>query len=201
MTNFIDRLANFFRPHPHQESSSFPQQEPEDFVGLPPGFVPIESLCDMDQIPGTSRHIGSQLRIFQTPAPELVTANRRTGIRAGCGHPVFRIQQMVTPNGVEEGIGGFCRECELEASQLLQQQVITMARAEERALFCTACASHCDGCLRCDLCLRHTRLFQEPAGGLIPLCSVCYEQAEKERFLNKIITTAMLPFINRKRFR
>ena len=201
MINPLSKLMNFFRYHPDQEPHSFHDQEGRDFTNLPPGCMPIESLYDMDQIPGTSRNIGSQLRIFATPANELVTANRRIGIRAGCGHLLFRTQRMVTPQETEQGIGGVCADCVTEASQLLEQNHITIAQAEEMSLYCTDCASHCQGCLRSNLCIRHTQLFQEITGSCIPLCPKCYERAEKQKFLNKIITTALLPFVGRKRLR
>ena len=199
MTNALSKLINIFRSRSRAESHSFSPDESQGFFSLPPGFVPIESLYDMAQIPGTSRHLGPQLRIFETPSQELITANRRTGIRCGCGHLVYRIEQRVTPEAVEEGVGGVCLDCTGEAEDLLKQGLITIGQAEEMALYCSDCASHCRQCLRSNLCIRHTRIFQESATSYIPLCSACYEKAQRRRLLKQTITTVLAPFIDQRR--
>ena len=199
MTNALSKLISIFRSRPQAETHSFSREESQDFSNLPPGFVPIESLYDMAQIPGTSRHLGAQLRIFETPGQELTTANRRIGIRCGCGHLIYRIEQRVTPEAVEQGVGGACLDCTGEAEDLLKQGLISISQAEEMALYCTDCASHCQHCLRSNLCIRHTRIFQESATSHIPLCSVCYEKAQRQRFLKQTITTVLAPFIDQHR--
>lgn len=199
MNNPLRKLIEVFRSHPHEETGSFSRQEDQDFCDLPPGFVPIEALYDLNQIPGTSRHVGSQLRIFQTPSDELVTANQRIGIRGGCGHPIYRTERRITPQEVEQGIGGVCGICAAEAAELLKQNLITVPQAEERAIYCTDCASYCQRCLRPNLCIRHTRIFRESATTLIPLCPLCHEKAQKEQFLGQIIQTALSPFMDQSR--
>ena len=204
MKSFIRALANCFQRSSRQETASPPrpaEDMPDMFGSSVPGLDMIEAAFDLDNIPGTSRRIGQQAQVFRIPNGPLVTANMRNGILTGCGHHVFSLAPLVTSGETQPGIGGFCNDCAIEAEALLKQNVIGIPQAEEMSLYCSACASHCDGCHRQNLCSRHTQLFPMPDGITLTLCPMCYQDIRKSEFFRKVVSVALLPFIDHRRLR
>lgn len=152
-------------------------QGPEIF-NLPPDWQPLDSVSDTTNIPGTSLEIGIISRALERNEDERIELNQRRGAKGGCGHMFFSIEE----------IAGTCIPCSSEAAQLLRQGLISQQQAEQHTLYCHSCASYCMGCFSQSLCAKHTRLYQEPTGRVIPLCPSCYEQLNpKESILKKII--------------
>jgi hypothetical protein len=46
---------------------------------LPPNYIPIETLIEGQEIPGTNRWVGEVAKVFQTPAGEPITIDRGKG--------------------------------------------------------------------------------------------------------------------------
>jgi hypothetical protein len=182
----LKRLINFIRPKtspptpvqatPRQQQESRDNQWP-DMGNLPHGCTPIDTVLNTTRIPGTNLEIGTAARAVETNRQERIEFNKRHGLRAGCGHPLFSIDQL----------GGTCFCCEFESLQLLSQGLISRSQAEERSLYCVQCASYCINCFR-RICASHTRLYQCPDGRFIPLCLVCHEQLTHKSLLGKIIS-------------
>lgn len=150
-------------------------QQPNIF-DFPSNWQPLDSVSDTTPIPGTSLEIGSIGRVFETSQDERIEINQRRGIKGGCGHMLFSLQD----------IGGICDWCSLEVVILLNQGSITEHQAEEYAHFCKNCASFCLKCHSQRLCARHTKIFQEPTGRFVPLCPRCYEELNPSNLLTKI---------------
>ncbi len=161
-------------PRPHPQSAN--PQRPGIF-NLPADWEPLDSVLDTTRIPGTGLEIGTAARVVETNRQERIEINQRRGIRGGCGHMIFSVNE----------IGGTCVPCSMEAAQLLNQGLISQQQAEEHTLYCTDCASYCLGCFSQCLCARHTRLFQGPTGRIVPLCPACYERLNHTSFFEKII--------------
>ena len=159
-----------------QEQESSDNQRPGVF-NLPRDWTPIDSVVDTIRIPGTNLEIGTVARVIETDRQERIEFNQRRGVRAGCGHLIFSIDQLATP----------CPFCTLESAALLKQGLITQSQAEERSLFCVQCASFCMACFR-RICARHTRLYQCPDGRYIPLCVACHEQLTHKSLFGKLIS-------------
>ena len=195
--NFIKRI---FRPLQHNIRTR--RIEPEDprhcSHNLPPGITPIESTYNKQPIPGTTRSIGTIEKILQH-MDELINFNQKIGVRCGCGHHIFNIEEIITQHGVQRGLGGQCPYCALEAAELLSQKLISLQQAEEMSLYCSKCASHCDGCRRNNICIRHTQQFENLDGSILVLCPDCLKNAEQDKFFKKTLDLMLAPFVDYNR--
>ena len=194
-------LKRFFKRSKQNIVAHQPRPEERSYYwdNLPPGFVPIDSLYDLREIPGTTLTIGSVAKVFNTPDNEQVTHDFKKGTRLGCGHSIFTINQMVTPECTEIGLGGQCLDCSLEAAELYNKNLVSLQIAEAMSLFCSQCASHCDGCRRTNICLRHSQQFKDLDGRVILLCPDCLKKADKEKFFKKTLSIMLAPFVDYKR--
>lgn len=188
-----DFLRRIWRRSTNQPASVVPHRlEPDTSPpvdDLPPGFIPIETQISGHAIDGTHRWIGQDARVGQTRSGELVTCERTRGVRCGCDHLVSSLHEKTTETGVLAGIGGVCHYCELEANDLVKRAVISPFQAEAMALYCTRCASHCDGCGRQNLCTRHTRIFQDSDGCQQQLCPDCLKKARSKKLYKQTLAT------------
>lgn len=175
-----------------------PTDAAQDSFNTPPGFTPIESSYDFQPISGTSLLIGRGSRVGQTSNGELVTCDQTKGVRGRCGHDIFVIDEIVTEQSIHRGIGGRCAFCTAEAAEMLRLNLITRQQAEELSLYCTQCASRCDGCRRTDICRRHAQEFEDADGKIMLLCPACIKKAELEKFFKKTMTLMLAPFADNK---
>ncbi len=164
-------------------------EEPQFADNLPPGFVPIETQISGQHIDGTGRWIGQDARVGQMPSGELVTCERTRGVRCGCGHIVYSVQETITQSGIHAGIGGICSDCAAEADDLVKRNALSPGQAEAMSLYCSRCASHCDNCGRHNLCSRHTRLLINADGKQQQLCPECLARADRKRLFRQTIAT------------
>lgn len=169
---------------PHRRNPSDPP--PAD--DLPPGFTPIETQISGPYIPGTSTLIGQYARVGQMPNGELVTCERAVGVRGGCGHDIFSAHETVTQTGIHRGIGGVCWDCAAEADELAKRAALSAGQAEAMSLYCSQCASHCDGCGRHNLCARHTKLSTDADGRQLRLCPKCSLKADRKKLFKQTIS-------------
>ncbi len=168
---------------PHRSDPYDPLPE----ENLPSGFVPIETQIFGQHIDGTTRWIGQDARVGQMPNGELVTCERTRGVRCGCGHIVYSVHETVTQTGIHAGIGGICWDCAAEADDLVRRNALSAGQAEAMSLYCSQCASHCDGCGRNNLCTRHTKLFTDADGRQLRLCPKCSLKADRRRLFRQTI--------------
>ena len=163
--------------------------EPDDPLpgdNLPPGYNVLETQVRGRGVPGTSYcWIGEVASVWQTPTGEMVTCERGKGELCGCGHHAFSQEEIVTETGVHRGIGGTCHDCSAEAKDKLARNEISLQQAERQSLYCTQCASHCDGCGRHNLCSRHTKLFTDADGQQQLLCPDCIAKADRKKFFKQ----------------
>ena len=188
-----DFLRRIWRRSPNQPAPVVPHRlEPDDpplAEDLPPGFILIETQISGQAIDGTGRWIGQDARVGQTPSGAIITCERTQGVRCGCDHFAYSVHETVTPTGTYAGIGGICQDCALEAESLVARGAIAASQAEAMGLYCTRCASHCDGCGRHNLCSRHTRLFQDADGRQQQLCPECLKKARNRRLYKQTLAT------------
>jgi len=137
-----------------------------------PDISPIETRYDLKNIPGTILDIGKIEKVYQISGQELVTTVKPIGIKCGCSHFIFQVDD----DGEKPGIGGQCFACLSEANLLLSQGIVDQHQADSMSLYCSKCASFCQGCKR-NVCLRHTQPFRLQNGELMLLCPVCYQKA------------------------
>ena len=185
---FIRRLSSLFRQGQRPERSTSPEPggvRSED--SLPPGSIPIEMHVAGQQVPGTTRYVGELARVFQTPTGELVTFEQTQGMRLGCGHIVYAVQERFLETGIQLGIGGFCQQCAAEAEADLQRGVLTAQQAQEKPWYCSQCAKYCDGCGRRNICSRHAESFTHADGRREFLCPDCRAKAKQRRFFQGIV--------------
>ena len=192
-------FSSFFAS-PQQQDRPRPDPRPQGrpAVDLPPGSTPIESIFDMQQIAGTSHHIGNMSRIFETPGDELVTANLQTGARLGCNHFVYSVEPRQTPAGLQPGIAGACHFCLLGTIEALEQGLISQQEAELLPLYCSDCASMCRSCHRPNVCIGHTYLYDIGDGHMLIVCPDCYLAAERTNTIRRVITGLVYPFLDMK---
>jgi hypothetical protein len=155
---------------------------------LPPHFIPIETITEGSAIPGTNEWIGDIAKVLQTLQGEQVTWERKKGIQADCGHMIFGIHEEITETGIQRGLGGICDYCRAESEDTL-------------GLYCSQCTSHCDNCGKHNICVRHTRLFEDAAGQKRLLCPDCLAKAELDKFFKKTVLTLLWPFLDHNRTR
>lgn len=160
-----------------QQQESSDEQRP-DIFDLPPGCTPIDSVIEGTKIPGTEILVGNMSRVIETNRQERIEFNQRRGGRGSCGHMFFNISE----------ISGTCIPCLEEAYQLYSQGLISQQQAEQYPFYCHKCASYCMNCFSQRLCARHTKLFQEPTGRIIPLCPACHEQLTHKSLFGKLIS-------------
>jgi hypothetical protein len=188
--NFLHRIWHGVTNQPAPAVLHHPQPDVSPPVDdLPPGFILIETQISGQTIDGTGRWIGQDARVGQMPSGELITCERTRGIRCGCGHIVYSAHEIATQTGTYAGIGGICPDCATEAGGLVAQGVISASQAEAMALYCTQCASHCDGCGRHNLCSQHTRMFQEMDGRQQQLCPECLKKARSKKLFKQTLAT------------
>jgi len=198
MFNFIKRI--FQRPEQNVvDRQTRPEVSPHNCDTLPPGCIPIESSYDMNRIPGTTLDVGTIAKVLQASNDELITYNQAKGIRPGCGHHIYTIDEVVTSESIRPGLGGLCPYCSLEAAELLNQNLVSLQQAQELSLYCSKCASHCDGCGRNNICSRHSQQFEDLDGRVILLCPDCMKKAEKDKFFKKTLNIMLSPFIDYRR--
>jgi len=161
--------------------------DPPSADDLPPGFVPIETQISGQHIDGTTRWIGQDARVGQMPNGELITCERTRGVRCGCGHIVYSVHETVTQTGIHAGIGGICWDCAAEADDLVKRNAVSAGQAEAMSLYCSQCASHCDGCGRQNLCTRHTKLSTDADGRQLRFCPKCSLNADRKKLFRRTI--------------
>jgi len=199
--NFIRYIIQYFRRPRHSVTTRCvqPDEPSYDVNNLPPGVVPIESSYDLSRIPGTMLDVGAIAKLLQTSGNELVTLNQKIGVRGGCGHHIFVIDEVINQNSVQRGLGGTCPYCSLEAAELLNQNLISLPQAEQMSLYCSRCASYCDGCRRGNICLRHAQQFQSLDGTILLLCPDCLRKAEQDKFFKRTLAMMLTPFVDYNR--
>jgi len=199
--NFIRYIIQYFRRPRHNVTvrQTTSQDPPRGSDDPSPGYLPIESYYDMHRIPGTTLDIGIVVKVIQTPANEIVTANQTKGIHCGCGHHIYRIDEVMTAESIHPGLGGQCPFCAAKATDLYNQNLISLQQAEEMSLHCSQCQSHCDLCRRNNVCARHTREFQQLDGTILLLCTECLAKAENDKFFKKTIAFMLYPFVDYRR--
>jgi hypothetical protein len=177
----IKRLLNLVKPKsspptPVQATRCQQQDSSEDqrpgIFDLPHGCTPIDSVIEGVKIPGTDILVGNMERVIETNRQERIEFKQRQGGRGSCGHMFFDISE----------ISGTCIPCLEEAYQLYSQGLISQQQAEQYPFYCHKCASYCMNCFSQRLCARHTKLFQEPTGRIIPLCPSCHKQLTQSLF-------------------
>jgi len=167
---------------PYAPTRQEPAPENTPFASdLPPGWLPIETQISGHDIDGTSRWVGEEARVIQGPGGYVLTCERGHGLRLGCGHYAYGTQERITPTGVLAGLGGVCHDCSLDTERLVKRRTLSAREAEALALYCTRCASHCDGCGRRNLCSRHTREFTNIEGKKHLLCPTCHKKAKRKK--------------------
>jgi hypothetical protein len=160
-------------------------QDPQSDDNPPPGCILIETQVHRQEVPGTSLWVGEIARVLQTPTGELVTQELKKGVRCGCGHRVFSLEETVTENGIQYGIGGTCHYCSADAQDLLRHHKISLQEAEENSLYCTQCSASCADCNRRNLCSRHANSFTDINKKKRPLCPECQAKAKRDKFFRK----------------
>jgi len=149
-------------------------QQNRQIPNFEPGVSPIETKYNLQNIPGTILDVGKIEKVFQSQQQELNTVIRAQGVQCGCGHFIFQVDD----DGLRPYIGGKCFACAIEAGQSFSQGLIDQHQAEAMSLYCSKCASFCQGCKR-NICLRHTQPFRLQSGELMLLCPVCYQKASE----------------------
>jgi hypothetical protein len=191
LPNLIQRLFAYFRSEQQPPIARRPTEpeNPQFTDDLPPGYVPIETQISGQDIDGTCRWVGQDARVVQAPSGELITCQRVRGVRCGCGHIVYAVQEKITETGVLAGIGAECGDCSREAEDLVKRNAISAFQAEAMALYCSRCASRCDSCGRHNLCSRHARLFTDAAGEKQLLCPDCLRKAGRKKLFKQTLAT------------
>ena len=169
---------------------------PDIFGDLPPGYVPIESIFDTANIPGTTLYTGDIVRILQTPTGEAVDLHLKRGVPLGCGHSIFSVFEYLTEDVVYPGLGGKCSFCSATAAAKLKQGQITLAQAEAESHFCTVCARCCSDCHR-SVCRRHARSFLEADGSELLLCPICLPKAKHGLLLSRVLAVPLIILFRR----
>jgi hypothetical protein len=178
----FDFFKRCFRRSNRQVSvRQVPHDQQEESRNIPPRYIPIESLFEGSEIPGTSEWIGQMAKIIQTMQGEQITWDKKKGVLGDCGHPIYGIDEKITDTGIQLGLGGICSDCKAEGKM---------------GLYCSQCGSHCDGCGRNNVCSRHTKLFKDIDGQEQLLCPDCYKKADLERFFKKTMLVFLSPFID-----
>lgn len=175
----LKRLRALFKKPPLtvQDQSQGNEQVPHGIFNLPPDWMPIDSVIDSTQIPGTDSGVGTAARVIETDRQERIEFNQRRGIRTGCRHLVYSADQ----------IAGSCPLCEMICFEMVSQGLMTKSQADERSLYCVQCASYCSGCF-ISICAAHTQLLPGPDGRFLPVCTVCYEKLTKKSLIVKAIS-------------
>jgi hypothetical protein len=206
MFRFIKHILDYFKKGKQDiaaHQTPFPQDAP-DFDNLPPGFTPVESYYDSHRIPNTMLDIGTLAKVLRSPLNEQISGEQALGVQAGCGHYIYAIDTIITPEWQQYGLGGICQPCAQEAAELLKRNnpnngAITLAQlkqAQALSLYCTQCAGHCDGCRRRNLCLRHSQKFEDFDGRVLFLCPDCLSKAESKKFLKKTVFVLLSPIVD-----
>jgi len=180
MFDFFKRL--FRRSRRPASVQQIPREQRDESRDMPPGFTPIETVYEGTEIAGTREWIGTWARVILTPEGEQITWEKEKGVRCDCGHLIFAKYEKITETGIQIGLGGVCSDCESEGKS---------------GVYCSRCASHCDGCGRNNICVRHTRLFKDIDGHEQLLCPDCYKKADLERFFKKTLLVLLSPFLDR----
>ena len=167
-------MQNQNNQQPDQQRHSRIIHTDQGIFNLPPGLSPVDTVIDVDQIPGTDNlNLGEVSRVVETVQGERLEFIQRRGARLGCGHLVYHRSE----------IGGSCGICGLELVPYLQQGLISQKEAEERILFCREDKGFCLACHTQALCAKHTVLYQpEPGISFLPLCPLCHEKIKKGVF-------------------
>ncbi|MFC1604961.1 hypothetical protein ACFL5F_08040 [Planctomycetota bacterium] len=179
MFDFIKRL--FRRSRRQVSVQQIPYEQQDESRDIPPRFIPIETLYEGSEIPGTKEWIGEMAKVIQTMQGEQITWDKKKGVRLDCGHLVFAIDERITNTGIRIGLGGVCSDCESE---------------RKAGLYCSQCGSHCDGCGRNNICTRHTRLFKDIDDQEQLLCPDCFKKADMEHFFKKTLLLILWPFLD-----
>jgi hypothetical protein len=197
----FDFIRRFFEHNRHNVTTRRvrPDEPSYDANNLPPGCLPIESFYDLSRIPGTMLDVGTIAKLLQTSSNELVTLNQKIGVRAGCGHLIYAVDEVINQNSVRPVPDGTCTDCSFEAAELLNQNLISLPQAEQMSLYCSRCASHCDGCRRSNICVRHAQQFQSLNGTILLLCPSCLKKAEQDKFFEKTLALMLAPFVDYNR--
>jgi len=182
MFDFIKR--RFRRSRRRVSVQQVPHEQQDDSGDIPPRFIPIESLFEGAEIPGTSEWIGEMAKVIQTLEGEQITWEKK-GVRGCCGHMIFAVNEKITDAGIQAGLGGVCPYCAEESAGL--------------GLYCSKCGSHCEGCGRNNVCTHHTRLFKDIDGNEQLLCPDCYKKADLERLFKKTLWVMLWPFLDHSR--
>jgi hypothetical protein len=185
--NWMCQKIRQFRSRRHSVTpyQAQPEDRPSYEQDLPPNYIPIETLIEGQEIPGTNRWVGEVAKVLQTLAGEQITIDRRKGVRLSCGHIAFAVQEKITENSIQRGIGGFCADCAAEGVEL--------------PAFCSRCGSHCDACGRRNLCSKHAQLFEDIDGQKRLLCPDCLSKAQHEKLFKKMVSIMLWPFVDRDR--
>jgi hypothetical protein len=189
ISDFIRQFAQLFtsrRPPVVQRRTSEPE-EPRFADSPPPGYIPIETQISGQQLDGTSRWVGQDARVVESPAGEVVTCERLRTVMCGCRHLVYSIQEKTTAAGLVRGIGGSCSDCAREGEDLVRRNLVSPSQAEALQFYCSQCASHCDACGRQSLCRRHTSVFTDTDGRQWSLCPDCRVKADRKKFFKQTV--------------
>jgi len=163
-----------------QQVQHVPHEQHDESCNIPPRVIPIETVYEATELPGSSDWIGEIAKVFQTFDGDQVTLDRKKGIRCDCGHTIYQIDEEITTTSIKYGLGGECSDCKAEGKS---------------GYFCSQCKSHCQKCNRKDLCAHHTQSFTDINDKEWDLCPACYKKADTERFFKKTLSVMLWPFL------
>jgi hypothetical protein len=201
ISDFFKYIADYFRKQRKNVTvrQTTSREQPRDSDNPPPGYIPIETYYDLRRIPDTSLDVGIIAKVLQSPVGEIITANLNKGVRCGCGHHIYLIDMVVTPESIHRGLGGHCPICASKAMDLYNKNKISLQQAEASSLYCSLCASTCDICDGNNFCVRHTSKFNALDGSVLYLCPECLEKAKNDKFFKEAIAIMLLPFVDYRR--
>jgi len=201
MLNFLKYVIAYFRKQRKNVTvrQTTSQEQQRDSYNPPPGYIPIESYYDLQRIPDSTLDIGIIVKVLQSPNNEIITANQRKGIRCGCGHHIYLIDEVLTHESIHPGLGGQCPHCAAKATDLYNKNQISLQQAEALSLYCSLCASKCDICGGNNFCARHTSKFKALDGSILNLCPECMDKAKNNKFFKETIAVLLLPFVDYRR--
>lgn len=184
------------------------QQADQPYIPLPPEATPVierdipqllyeETDINIHEIAGTSIGFGTIQSTMIDHDNRATDQTKRQSQILGSGRVVSRVEPEIIDGTHRPGVGGVCCFCQAEAISALQAGVISPQQAELRSLFDTKSASHCDGCGRRDVCVRHSRPFKTEDGAEVLLCVDCMKAATRQQWTNRAVNILLTPFLEK----
>lgn len=156
-----------------------------------PNVATLESNYKITSIPGTGLFVGNVETVLMNAQQQLSTTSDNVGVLCGCNHQIYQVY----PEAGKPGIGGQCSFCMADILPMVQQNLISVALAQSKTLFCTDCRSLCRMCATV-ICSRHASAYPTPSGVLF-LCPKCAKKYDEQQFFNKTIAFLLSPLLDR----